>query len=96
MSIILSKPEVITPPALARRWAVSVEKILTLILRGEFPNAFNSALEIGAGKRPRWKIPLADVQAFERRRAAVPPALKSKRERRQAAEDDRTKFFAET
>jgi hypothetical protein len=64
---------VITPPQLARRWGVSIEKILTLIARGELPGAFNCALNIGPGKRARWKIPLSTVEEFERRRAAVPP-----------------------
>jgi hypothetical protein len=65
---------VITPPRLARRWGVSIEKILTLITRGLLPGAFNAALETGPGKRPRWLIPLEAVEAFERSRAAVPPA----------------------
>jgi hypothetical protein len=62
----------ISPQQLSDRWQVSVEKILGLIARGEL-SAFNTALEVGPGRRPRWRVPLAAVEAFERRRAAVPP-----------------------
>jgi hypothetical protein len=65
---------VLSPPQLARRWGVGIEKILTLIVRGELPGAFNCALSTGPGKRARWKIPLKTVEEFERRRAAVPNA----------------------
>jgi hypothetical protein len=61
---------VLSPPGLARRWGVSVDKILALIARGQLPGAFNSALEIGPGKRPRWKIPFTTVEEFENKRAA--------------------------
>jgi hypothetical protein len=63
---------VLSPPELARRWRVGVDKILALIVRGDLPGAFNGALHVGPGKRPRWKIPLATVEQFEAQRAAVP------------------------
>ena len=72
MDSSLIQRSVLTPPQLARRWGVSIEKIHNLIVRGELPGSFNAALQVGPGKRPRWKIPIATVDQFERDRAAVP------------------------
>jgi hypothetical protein len=71
---------------LARRWRCSVVKICTLIERGELPGAFDTAVHGGAGKKPRWLIPMATIEAFERRRAVVPPPPAPRR--RKKANDD--------
>jgi hypothetical protein len=62
-------PMVMTPPQLARRWNVSADKILAFIRSGQL-RAFNVATRLGG--RPRWRISLGDVQAFEEARAAAP------------------------
>src|SRR5262249_40099423 len=85
----------LTPPELARRWGVAVEKILQWIRTGEL-RATNFASSL-ALKRPRWKIDMADALAFEQHRAAVPVAkpephaLPPRRTRRTA--DDVVPFF---
>jgi hypothetical protein len=68
----------LTPPQVARRWAVSPEKVIALIGRGEL-RAFN----VGLGHRPRWRIPEDAVAAFEQRRGAQ-PALSVSRSRKRA------------
>ena len=73
-----------TPPELADRWAVTPDKVLQLIRAGELA-AVNLALRTGPGCRPRWRIALAAVEAFERRRAASPVV---KPQRRQTAKPD--------
>jgi hypothetical protein len=71
MDALITERSVLTPPQLARRWGVGIDKILALMVRGELRGAFNAALEVGPGKRPRWRIPLTAVEAFELSRAAV-------------------------
>ena len=58
-----------TPPSLARRWGVSADKVLVWLKSGQL-RGFNAATN-PAG-RPRWRIALADVLAFEQSRAAQP------------------------
>jgi hypothetical protein len=61
----------LTPPELARRWGISVEKVLRWIETGELKAAnFASSLAL---KRPRWKIDIADALAFEQSRMCIPP-----------------------
>jgi hypothetical protein len=59
----------LTPPALARRWGISVDKVLAWIRSGEL-RAFNAATRTGG--RPRWLIDETDLIAFENRRSAKP------------------------
>lgn len=68
----------ITPPELARRWGIGVDKVLGWIRRGEL-RAINVATTLGI--RPRWLIDPADIAAFEERRAASPPPAKIRRHR---------------
>jgi len=68
----------ITPPELARRWGITPEKVLTWIGSGEL-RAINVALTTRG--RPRWLIDLADIAAFEKRRAAVPEPVHRQRRR---------------
>jgi excisionase family DNA binding protein len=58
----------LTPPEAARQIGVSADKILAWIKAGEL-RAWNSALR--AGGRPRWRIDVADLAAFEASRAAT-------------------------
>jgi hypothetical protein len=71
----------ITPPALARKWGVSEEKIYAFIRAGSL-RAVNLATQLGG--KPRWMIDLADVLAFEQARSNA-PAMKPQRRRRQNA-----------
>lgn len=76
--------EVLTPPQLAVRWGVKADKVLALINSGEL-KAMNLATN-AKGERPRWKIRLEDVRAFEDARSNKPPVAKpTGRRRREAA-----------
>ena len=57
----------------ADRLRVDSDKIRLWIRRGEFPGTYNAAARTGPGTKPRWRIPLAAIEAFEARRAANPP-----------------------
>ena len=70
----------ITPPALARRYGVSAEKIIGWIRSGEL-RAVNVAAKPSG--RPRWRISESDIEHFEVRRAAV--TTKTTRRRRKPA-----------
>ncbi len=69
-----------TPPKLAKRWGVSVNKIGQLIHAGELP-AFNLAIS-ATSQRPRWRIKEEDVAIFERSRAAIPQLPPTSRRKR--------------
>ena len=71
----------ITPPELAKRYRVNVDKILAWIRSGELP-AINIASKPGG--RPRWRIRESDIELFEARRSAVAPAKKTRRRRRRS------------
>jgi hypothetical protein len=58
----------ITAPELARKWGVAPEKIRFWILTGEL-KAIDASTKLGG--RPRYLIDLADIEAFERKRAIV-------------------------
>jgi excisionase family DNA binding protein len=61
----------LTPPQLAKKFAVSVEKVLAWIRNGEL-RAVNVAQTVSG--RPRWRISPAALEAFIRRReSAAPP-----------------------
>jgi hypothetical protein len=76
MIATLPKRSKLTPPELARRWGISSDKILRWIASGELI-ATNAAAT--ANGRPRWLIDLADLAAFELRRAAQPKAAAPRR-----------------
>jgi len=73
----------LTPPQIAERFGVSADKVLAWIHSGEL-RAVNVAEQLG-GQRPRWRVSIADLLAFEERRAAVPPPARMQR-RKQPAE----------
>lgn len=70
-----------TPPQLAIRWGVKVDKVYALIRNGEL-RAVNLALD-KHGSRPRWKVPVTEVTRFEDSRANKPAEKKPRRSRRQ-------------
>lgn len=58
----------LTPPALAKRWGITPEKVIAFIRRGEL-RAFDVASP--GSKRPRYRILLDAVCEFEHRRSAM-------------------------
>jgi len=78
----------LTPPELGAKWGVAPDKILGWIRTGEL-RAMNAASREGG--RPRFLIDVADVAAFETRRAVVPPVA-TRRPRRQR-ENHATEYF---
>lgn len=56
----------LTPPELAKQWGVSREKVLQFIRAGELP-----AIDLSspASTKPRFRIDVADVAAFEEQQA---------------------------
>ena len=81
--------ETITPPKLAARWGIHVVKILTWIGTGEL-----RAMQFATDKngRPRYRIRLEDVEAFEQSRMVTPPADRQRRRRRRPATVGREYF----
>ena len=72
----------ITPPALAKQWGISADKIVGFIRKGEL-----RAIDVSSNRgspRPRYLIDIADVEAFEAARAVVAPQPKTRRRRRRA------------
>jgi hypothetical protein len=69
-----------TPPEIAARWRVSEDKILNLIRTGRL-RAFDVASP--GSTRPRWRVPLDALLAFEAGRTPAASAPK-KRKRREA------------
>jgi hypothetical protein len=69
----------LTPPQVAERYGVAVEKIHHWIRTGEL-QALNVATSPHG--RPRWSIDPADLQVFEARRQArpQPPATRRRRQ----------------
>lgn len=56
-------PDIYTSAELAALWRVTTRTVTNWYNRGEFPNA----VKIGRGPNAIWRIPKADVRAFERR-----------------------------
>ena len=77
----------LSPPQIARRWGVSPQKMLAWIGSGEL-RAINAATRLGG--RPRFLIDVADLAAFEERRAVVATPAAVRRRRRDIGI---TKFF---
>lgn len=70
----------LTPPVIARRYAVNVGKVLAWIASGEL-----AAVNVGDGaKRPRWRITPEALADFERRRAAQPRPATARRKKEKA------------
>ncbi len=79
----------ITPPALAKRWGVSPEKVLQLIHSAQL-RAVN--LAVNPDGKPRWRVPLDEVSRFELSRTTQ-PAMPKPRRRRRRATVTRREFF---
>ena len=67
-----------TPPEVARRWRVSPDKVVALVRNGEL-KGFDVAMKRGG--RPRFRILLEEVLAFEKRRAVVPTVIQPRARR---------------
>jgi hypothetical protein len=79
-----------TPPQLAKRFGVAPEKIIGWIRRGELA-AIN--LAAAPGGRPRYRVSLAEVLGFERRRAVIPRSATTPRPRRRRRSPHVVDFF---
>lgn len=70
------------PREVAKRYGVSVNKILLWIHTGEL-GAINVAGDRSV--RPRFMVPVEAIDRFEQSRATIPPAPARKRRKRQPA-----------
>lgn len=71
----------LTPPEVARRWRVKSDKVVSMIRAGRLP-AFDVASP--GSSRPRFRIRLADVEAYENKSFTAAPARPRRRRRRTA------------
>lgn len=71
----------LSPADVAKRYGISVNKVLGWIRRGEL-HAVNLANRVGG--RPRWKIAPEALADFERSRSATPSPVSGRRQRRPA------------
>jgi hypothetical protein len=71
-----------TPPTLATKWGCKPETVLAHIKAGRL-RAFN--LAISSSGRPRWRIPVEAVEAFEAKRSARPVAPTPRARRRKSS-----------
>lgn len=78
-----------TPPEVARYLRVKASKVISWIEAGEL-HAIDVANK--GSRRPRYRIPLDAIRAFERMRAVVPPTPKTPRRPRNA-ERPRKHYF---
>lgn len=69
----------LTPPEVARRYGISPEKVHAWIRSGEL-RAIDVANQ--GSRRPRYRIDLADLEAFEERRVVVTSAPSCRRRKR--------------
>ena len=60
----------LTPPEIARRWGVSPETVIGWVRSGQL-RAVDVSSRPGIG-RPRFRIDIADLSAFENRRQVIP------------------------
>ena len=67
--MLTTATDYISPPEVAKRYGVSTRKVIGWIDRGELV-ALNLA-ENPNGQRPRYRVRLADLEAFEQRRASL-------------------------
>lgn len=84
----------LSPKQVARMWGASHDKVLEFIRTGELP-AFNMATK--TSRRPRYKITLAAVKAFEGRRSgrdsSRPPKVTQRRKSRTVSSSGGKKYF---
>lgn len=92
MATIATQRRNLTPPEVAKRLGVSVKKIIAWIRNGEL-RAMN--LANSDCSRPRYRVPLEALEAFEKSRLVVPdddePTVR--RVRRRATNDEVNRFF---
>jgi hypothetical protein len=80
--------DIMTPPELARKYRVAVEKILGFIATGQL-----RALDVSSrtSSRPRWRITAAAIAEFEAAHSSKRPPAPTKRRRGNSSEV--TPFF---
>lgn len=76
-----TKTQKLTPPQLARLWGISPEVVLTWIRNKEL-RAINVSSTMKQS-RPRYRIDVADIEAFEKRREVAGTVSKPKVTERQ-------------
>lgn len=83
MTVATPTPSKLTPPELAKRWGVSPTTVIGWIRSGEL-----RAIDVArrGARRPRYRIDVADVLAFESGRTVVPEERAPRRRRREAGE----------
>ena len=74
----------LTPPQIASRWGVSVDKILTWIRTGELL-AMNAATKVGG--RPRYLVDVNELAKFEAKRTVARETADPSKHRRKRATD---------
>ncbi len=84
------RQQMMTPPALARLWGVSPEKVRGWIESGELC-AMNVASKLGG--RPRYRIDLDEVRAFVARRSATENSCTGPAPRAPPPDDQTIAFF---
>ncbi len=67
----------LTPPEIAKLLRVSSEKVLGWIRKAEL-----TAINVGDGNRPRYRIRREDLDSFLRSREVQPPAPRTRRNHR--------------
>lgn len=87
MQPVVSPPRYLSPPEIAKRYAVDPHKVLSWIRRGTL-----RAIDVSTstGGRPRYRISPADLAAFELSRTVQPP---TPRMRRRRADPNVIQFF---
>jgi len=64
----MSTTSYLSTPEAAQRFDVTTKTITRWIQAGEFPNAYR----LSSAKKSPYRIPLADIEAYEDRRVVIP------------------------
>ncbi len=75
-----TEPRFLTPPQVAKRFAVNVDKVLGWIRSGEL-RALDISLNPGVG-RPRYRVDLCDLATFETGRQVIVTPKTTRRRRK--------------
>jgi hypothetical protein len=71
----------LTPPEIAARWGTNVEKVNHFLNTGQLTGV-NLAKDLNG--RPRWRVHILEIEAFESRRSSAPALPKQTKRRRKA------------
>ena len=81
---------ILTPPQIADRWGVSPESVLGLLKRGALKGFTTSP---PTAKRPRWRVTLSAVEAYEAGEVQVAPSPAPSARRRSRQPSGVIEFF---